>query len=67
MLDVGPEEMTKAAAEMQAQGMIRCSHGMVTVLDRRRLETQVRECYAVVRHEYERLLSPGAILSSVAV
>lgn len=39
-----------------AEGLVEYSRGRITVLDRRRLEQRVCECYAVVKKEYDRLL-----------
>ena len=56
MLGVRREGVTEAAGRLQRDGLIRYSRGQITVLDRPRLESQVCECYAVVKKEYERLL-----------
>jgi Mn-dependent DtxR family transcriptional regulator len=56
MLGVRREGVTEAAGRLQADGLIEYSRGRIRVLDRRRLEARVCECYAVVRREYERLL-----------
>jgi Mn-dependent DtxR family transcriptional regulator len=56
-LGVRRESITVAAGELQKAGLIQYSHGRIAVLDRRRLEARVCECYAVVKHEYGRLLS----------
>jgi CRP-like cAMP-binding protein len=58
MLGVRREGVTQAAGMLQAEGLIDYSRGRITVLDRPRLEARVCECYAVVRHEYQRLLPP---------
>jgi CRP-like cAMP-binding protein len=57
MLGVRREGVTEAAGELQAAGVIRYSRGRIKVLDRPRLEQQVCECYAVVKKEFDRLLS----------
>ena len=57
MLGVRREGVTEAAGKLQRAGIIRYSRGRITVLDRDRLEQNVCECYAVVRKEFERLLS----------
>lgn len=59
MLGVRREGVTQAAGRLQARGLIEYSRGRITVLDRPALETEVCECYAVVKREYDRLL-PGA-------
>lgn len=58
MLGVRREGVTEAAGKLQAEGLINYSRGRISVLDRPRLEARVCECYAVVKHEYDRLLSP---------
>ncbi len=57
MLGVRREGVTEAAGNLQRAGIIRYSRGRITVLDRDRLEENVCECYAVVKKEFERLLS----------
>jgi CRP-like cAMP-binding protein len=59
MLGVRREGVTEAAGKLQAAGLIEYSRGRITVLDRPKLETQVCECYAVVKREYDRLLPPN--------
>jgi len=56
MLGVRREGVTEAAGQLQADGLIHYSRGRITVLDRPKLEARVCECYAVVKHEYDRLL-----------
>jgi CRP-like cAMP-binding protein len=56
MLGVRREGVTEAAVKLQAAGLISYSRGHITVLDRPGLEKRTCECYAVVKHEYERLL-----------
>ena len=56
MLGVRREGVTEAAGKLQAAGLIHYSRGKITVLDRPNLEARVCECYAVVKHEYDRLL-----------
>jgi CRP-like cAMP-binding protein len=57
MLGVRREGVTEAAGKLQAQGLIEYSRGKITFLDRKGLEACVCECYAVVKKEYDRLLS----------
>jgi CRP-like cAMP-binding protein len=57
MLGVRREGVTEAAMKLQKAGLIRYSRGRITVLDRRGLEKSSCECYAVVKKEYDRLLS----------
>ena len=56
MLGVRREGVTEAAGRLQADGLIDYSRGRINVLDRARLEKRACECYAVVRHECDRLL-----------
>ncbi|MBI3067964.1 MAG: Crp/Fnr family transcriptional regulator [Betaproteobacteria bacterium] len=56
MLGVRREGVTEAAGKLQQAGSIRYSRGRIEVLDRRALEAQVCECYAVVKRESDRLL-----------
>lgn len=57
MLGVRREGVTEAAGNLQRDGIIRYSRGRITVLDRKRLEQNVCECYAVVKKEIDRLMS----------
>jgi CRP-like cAMP-binding protein len=57
MLGVRREGVTEAAGNLQRAGLIRYSRGRITVLDRQQLEETVCECYAVVKKEFDRLLS----------
>jgi CRP-like cAMP-binding protein len=61
MLGVRREGVTEAAGKLQREGLIRYSRGRITVVDRPGLEKEVCECYAVVKKEFDRLLSdiPG--------
>ncbi|MGA2639706.1 MAG: Crp/Fnr family transcriptional regulator [Spirochaetia bacterium] len=56
MLGVRREGATEAAGKLQSAGLIHCSRGRITVLDRPSLEARVCECYEVVRQEFHRLL-----------
>lgn len=60
MLGVRREGVTHAAGQLQEAGLIKYSRGKITVLDRPTLEVRVCECYAVVKHEYDRLLKDVA-------
>ena len=57
MLGVRREGVTEAAGNLQRSGLIRYSRGRIEVLDRPGLEKAVCECYAVVKAEFDRLLS----------
>ena len=57
MLGVRREGVTEAAGNLQRAGLIRYKRGRIDVLDRPQLEKTVCECYAVVKAEFDRLLS----------
>ena len=57
MLGVRREGVTAAAGSLQRAGLIRYGRGHIEVLDRARLEREVCECYAVVKKEFDRLLT----------
>jgi CRP-like cAMP-binding protein len=57
MLGVRRESVTDAAGHLQAAGYIRYRRGHIGVIDRPGLESQVCECYGVVKKELERLLT----------
>jgi CRP-like cAMP-binding protein len=65
MLGVRRESVTEAAGELQEAGLIHCRRGHIAVLDRRQLEAQVCECYAVVKRAYARLLRPENTIGNV--
>ncbi len=56
MLGVRREGVTEAAGKLQDEGLIEYSRGKITVVDRKKLEARVCECYSVVKREYDRLL-----------
>jgi Mn-dependent DtxR family transcriptional regulator len=56
MLGVRREGVTEAAGKLQRAGLIHYSRVHIAVLDRPQLESQVCECYAVIKREYNRLL-----------
>ncbi len=55
MLGVRREGVTDAAGKLQKLGIIQYSRGLITGLDRPRLEALSCECYAVVKRETDRL------------
>ncbi len=57
MLGVRREGVTEAAGNLQRAGLIRYNRGHIEVVDRGKLEAAVCECYAVVKAEFDRLLS----------
>ncbi len=56
LLGVRRESISQTTSELQKDGLIECSRGRIKVVNRPHIEKRVCECYAVVRHEYERLL-----------
>jgi CRP-like cAMP-binding protein len=56
MLGVRREGVNLAAGKLQASGIIQYRHGVISVLNRKRLEERVCECYSVVKKEQARLL-----------
>jgi CRP-like cAMP-binding protein len=59
MLGVRRQGVMGAAVKLQKAGLIHYSRGHITILDRTGLEALGCECYAVVKREYDRLLSPN--------
>lgn len=57
MLGASRPTVSEVAGQLQAAGLIRYSHGRVTVVDRRGLEAVSCECYSVTRTLFDRLLS----------
>jgi CRP-like cAMP-binding protein len=56
MLGVQRTGVTVAASALQRAGLIRYSHGNVTIIDRRGLLRHSCECYGVSKKEFDRLL-----------
>jgi Mn-dependent DtxR family transcriptional regulator len=61
MLGVRREGVTEAAGKLQTAGLIQYNRGHINVLDRKKLEERVCECYAVVKRESDRLLPERAV------
>jgi CRP-like cAMP-binding protein len=57
ILGVRRESVTEAAKKLQNAGLIHYSRGHIQVVDRKGLESEVCECYSVVKNEYDRLLT----------
>ena len=57
LLGVRRQGVTEAASRLQADGLIHYSRGHIHVVDREKLENRACECYAVVKNEYDRLMS----------
>lgn len=57
MLGVRREGVSVAANRLQAAGLIHYARGHITIVNRPGIETQVCECYEVVRTECDRLLT----------
>ena len=56
MLGVRRAGVTVAVGTLKAAGLVRNTHGQVTILDRHGLEAACCECYRTVRNEYQRLV-----------
>ena len=55
MLGVRRESVTDAALKLQNAGIISYKRGLITVLDRKALESRSCECYATTKNEQARL------------
>ena len=60
ILGVRREGVSVAAHMLQESGLIRYNRGRITIVDRAGLESQVCECYRVVKSECDRLLPDPA-------
>jgi CRP-like cAMP-binding protein len=56
MLGVRRATVTVVAGALQKAGIIEYKRGIVTILDRERLEEASCECYRIIRDEYDRLM-----------
>jgi CRP-like cAMP-binding protein len=57
MLGVTGDVMRSGAQKLQDEGLIQYEEGRITVLDRPGVEMRTCECYALVKKEYDRLLT----------
>ncbi|MDP3334229.1 MAG: Crp/Fnr family transcriptional regulator [Methylococcaceae bacterium] len=57
LLGIRRESVTQVLGQLESDKLILRARGRITVLKRRELEKRVCECYAVVKDEYERLLT----------
>ena len=57
MLGVRRQTVTVVAGALQNAGLIGYRRGVITVLDRPRLEDSACECYATMRNYYRRIVS----------
>lgn len=48
--------VTEAAGMLQKAGIIRYRRGIITIINRQRLETSACECYGIIKAEFARLL-----------
>jgi CRP-like cAMP-binding protein len=56
MLGVRRASVSEVASRLQRNGLINYVRGMMTIVNRRRLEKKSCECYRIVRDEYRRLV-----------
>jgi len=59
MLGVHRPSVTVSARTLQQAGLVRHANGLVTVLDRTKLEAASCECYRTVQRRFAELLGPG--------
>lgn len=57
MLGVHRPTVSETAQRIQAQGLIRYSRGIVTIIDRDRLEQTACDCYRIVKAEFDAITS----------
>jgi CRP-like cAMP-binding protein len=56
LLGVRREGVNLSSGFLRNKGIIACTRGFITILDRAGLEAIACECYSVIKEEYERLL-----------
>ena len=57
-LGVRRQTVSSVVAHMNREGWIMYRRSLIRILDRARLEDAACECYAVIRHEFARLVGP---------
>ncbi len=55
MLGVQRPTVSLVAASLQHAGLIRYTHGRVSVIDRKGLEAAACECYQIIRAQFDKL------------
>jgi len=55
MLGTTRPTVTIVAGTLQKAGLIKYTHGRITILDRQRLEAASCECYSTVKEHFDRL------------
>lgn len=65
-LGVRREAVTLATCRLQSEGLITCSRGRISLLDRAKVEARSCECYRALNKEVARLLPLGAPSARVA-
>ena len=60
-MGVRREGISEAAKRLQRAGMIDYSRGSIQILDRTGLGRNTCECYSIIKHEYDRLLSHACV------
>jgi CRP-like cAMP-binding protein len=58
MLGVRRATVSETASALQDRGLIHYHRGVITVVKRKGLEAAACDCYALITHEYNRLLGP---------
>lgn len=57
MLGVRRAGVSEAASTLQAEGLIRYTRGVITILERAKLEARACVCYRVIEDEYDRVFA----------